>query len=100
MYSRYSRKDSNGDIAISIIALIVCFILYFSISSCSVNDSRSKRNMTPIKDGYVYDTNTKIIYIESFTGRYHDETVYTNYYDENGDMCRYLNGKWVPIRKE
>lgn len=95
----YSRSH-NDSIAYNIIWVIVVLVLCFMIRSCSINESRSTRSMTSIKEGYVYDTNTKIIYIESFTGRYSMDASYTAYYDENGNMCRYLDGKWVPIRKE
>ena len=96
----YNRYHDNNSVAYNILWIIIAFILFFGVRSCNITESRSTRNMTSIKEGYVYDTNTKIIYIESFTGRYSTEATYTAYYDENGNMCRYLDGKWVPIRKE
>lgn len=97
MYTNYNRND--GDIGKTIAGLIVLIILFFIVQSCSVSSSRSVRNMEPIENGYCYNMGTGIIYIESYAGRYGTETVYTAYFDKNGNMCRYdqNSGAWMPI---
>lgn len=47
---------------IMLVILIICLVVFVQ---CSVEDSRSDRNMVYIEEGYCYDKNTKIIYIES-----------------------------------
>ena len=85
----------------TILKLLVCFLLIIILTFGSRACSRSDRNMVFIKDGYCYDRDTHIIYIESYTGRYGDDTAYTPYYDANGDLCKYniSTGEWVPINK-
>lgn len=45
---------------IMLVILIICLVVFVQ---CSVEDSRSDRNMVYIEEGYCYDKNTKIIYI-------------------------------------
>lgn len=90
-------KDES--IGIDIAKIIGCVILILLITSSSRSCSRSERNMVSIKEGYCYDYDTQIIYIESYTGRYGLETTYTPYYNFDGDLCRYdlETGNWIPI---
>lgn len=90
-------KDES--IGIDIAKIIRCVILILLITSSSRSCSRSERNMVSIKEGYCYDYDTQIIYIESYTGRYGLETTYTPYYNFDGDLCRYdlETGNWIPI---
>ena len=69
------------------------------ISSCGKSCSRSDSNMVYIREGFVYHEDSKIIYVESETGRYGMETSYTPYYDSNGSMCTYdiRTGEFIPI---
>ena len=92
----YKNNDSLGVCIAKIIGLIIlmCLIVSFS-QSCS----RSDRNMIYIKEGYFYDSDTQIIYTESYTGRYGLETTYTPYFNSDGDLCKYdlETEKWIPI---
>ena len=100
---RESNDDSFGkEIWGGIATIIVGLIILLSLHSCSVNESRSERNMIPISEGYCYDQNTKIIYIESYTGRHGDKTSYSAYYDENGRLCKYdvQTGEWISINNQ
>lgn len=92
----YGKDESLG---LLILKLVGCVIAVLIISAASRSCSRSDRNMVVIKDGYCYDSNTHIIYIESYTGRYDTNTTYTPYYDDNGKMCKYdtATGEWVPV---
>lgn len=94
----YRNNDSAGKYIAEIIGcvILICLIAIFS-QSCS----RSDRNMIYIKEGYCYDFDTQIIYIESYTGRYGLETTYTPYYNSNGDLCKYdlETQKWIPIER-
>lgn len=93
----YSNSDDSlGSI---ILKLIGCIILIIIISASSRACSRSDSNMVFIKDGYCYDADTKIIYKESIVGRYDDDTTYTIYYNENGNVCKYNEdtGKWIEV---
>lgn len=93
--------ESNGDNGIlkGIGTIILLLILMFFIHSCSVSDSRNDRNMVYIEEGYCYDQDTNIIYIESYSGRYGMDTTYSPYYNSNGDLCKYnvVTGEWIPI---
>ena len=88
------NKPGCGTIIILIIALI------FFINICDSCD-RDDHNMVLIRDGYCYDRDTKIIYIESDAGRYTGHS-YSAYYDVNGNLCKYniYTGEFIPIEKE
>ena len=102
MYYKSKDKSSTEIIFGGTATIVVLLIILFSFRSCSVNKNRSERNMIPISEGYCYDQNTKIIYIESYTGRHGDKTSYSAYYDENGSLCKYdvQTGEWIPINKQ
>ena len=40
-----------------------------------------------------------IVILKSYTGKYGTNTVYTVYYDENGNICKYdvETGNWIPV---
>ena len=90
------KDDSLGKCILQIIGLVILICL---IASFSRSCSRSDRNMVYIKEGYCYDYDTQIIYIESYTGRYGNGTSYTPYYNSDGDLCKYdlETGEWIPI---
>ena len=92
-----NRNDDS--LVVLVLKIIALFALCIFMVSCSRTCSRSTRNMAPIEHGYCYDLDTQIIYIESYTGRYGDETAYTPYYDANGNLCKYdiYTGEWLPI---
>lgn len=92
----YNRSDSVFSLVLKLVGifLLLCLITYGS-QSCS----RSEHNMIKIKSGYCYEEDTKIIYLESESGRYGTETVYTPYYSKSGGLFRYdeTNGEWIEI---
>lgn len=92
----HRNSDSLG---MRIAKTIGCVILICLITMFSQSCSRIDRNMIYIKKWYCYDSDTQIIYIESYTGRYGPETTYTPYYNFDGDLCKYdlETGKWIPI---
>lgn len=98
----YKNYDNDFGVGGHLALLVGAIILILVIQSCSVSSSRSLRNMEPIKEGYCYDVDTGVIYIESYSGRYGTETAYTAYYNENGEMCKYdlSSGQWIPIKNK
>lgn len=73
-----------------IVSLLFC-ILVLSLIGCK------KQGDTNLRMGYselVYDPNTHIIYYDN--GVY-GGSVWTPYYSENGNMCRYENGEIIEI---
>lgn len=82
--------------------LVICVFLVAICNSCSIDESREKQDMVPIKEGFAYDVNTKIIYRESFHGggRTAKTTSYTPYISENGNYYRYIGGEWVEMIDE
>ena len=97
MRNTYSSNNTSWTAFIVEMILVIAFILI--VNSCSISNSRNEKNMVVIKDGYCYDRDTKIIYIESYAGKYGNNTVYTIYYDENGNICKYdvQTGNWIPV---
>ena len=94
----YYDDESWGSLILKAIGVIFLVVI---ITSSSRSCSRDDRNMVLIKEGYCYDRDTRIIYIESYTGRYRDDTAYTPYYDANGSLCKYdvYTGEWLPIER-
>lgn len=92
------NDDGIGKLILEFIALIVVICIF---TSCSQSCSRSDRNMVYISEGYCYDQDTQIIYIESYTGRYGMDTSYTPYYNTSGELCKYSveTGEWIPVEK-
>lgn len=91
-----NNDDSTGSLILKIVG---CVILILIISAGSRSCSRSNSDMIYIQNGYCYDENTKIVYKESVVGRYDDDTTYTVYYNENGNVCKYneTNGEWTEV---
>lgn len=94
-YYNYNKNSGMGTIGYCIALLVLLFV----ISGISKSCSRSYSNMIYISDGYCYHEDTYIIYIESLTGRYDNDTTYAPYYDENGNMAKYnpATGEWIPV---
>ena len=90
----------KDNIKINIIILVILIICLAVFSQWCIEDSRSDRNMVYIEEGYCYDKNTKIIYIESYSGRHGTNTTYSPYYDSEGNLCKYINEEFVPIKEE
>lgn len=90
------NDDGIGKLILEFIAIIIVMCIF---TSCCQSCSRSERNMVYISEGYCYDQDTHIIYIESYTGRYGYDTSYTAYYNENGNLCKYNieTGEWIAI---
>lgn len=84
----------------ALLIIIVTFIMYL-IMSASQENSRSTRNMRYISEGYCYDKTTQIIYIESYSSNGFG-TVYTPYYDSNGNLYKYVTGndEWIPVERK
>lgn len=96
------KQDTSYELLLSIIGLIAIIVLISMASSCHLSANRSEHNMTVIEDGYCYDNNTHIIYIESITGRLQDMPVYTIYVNENGNYCLYEpeTNKWIELKDD
>ena len=96
----YDTKDEG---LFSIVLKIAgCLFAMFLIASMGRACSRNNHNMVGIENGYAYDINTKIIYIESYSGRWGTETTYSPYYSPDGNLYKYdlTSGKWIPINEE
>lgn len=92
----YGKSSSSSPSFLSLVAMfILILILTAGMKSCS----RSESHMIYLSDGYTYHEDTKIIYIESESGRYGTKTSYAVYYDENGKVNKYdeLTGEWIPV---
>lgn len=91
----------NDSIGTSVLKMIGCIIAITFIVSSGQSCSRSERNMVYIKEGYCYDSDTQIIYTESYFGKYGIRTAYTPYYNSNGKLCKYniKTNEWIPIDK-
>ena len=63
----------------------LCLLMGFA-SSCSQALDRDRHNMGWIYDNYVYDMDTGIVYIESYSGM---RNIYSVYVNENGNYCKY-----------
>ena len=37
---------------------------------------------------------------ESYSGKYGNNTSYSPYYDSEGNLCKYINEEFVPIKEE
>ncbi len=102
-YRSYSSYDYNWGTFFGYIALII--VICIGMSCCNnahVESEREDANMVYIKEGYCYDANTKIIYRETIIdrGKYgYDTPTYYPYINENGNYCKYENGKWVEFKK-
>lgn len=105
----YNDRDYYGGggsgygwyIAIIVIAFIICL----AMNSCSVNQDRADNNMVTIEEmtgNYVYDKDTRIVYIEQVTSGYRslDHATYRPYISPSGNYYKYENGKVVEIEKE
>lgn len=103
--SRYyydSDNSSDFPFGLCIALIIICMILGAILDDAHVSSEREKSNMIWIKEGYCYDADTKIIYREAIVdgGRYGNDTpTYSPYINENGNYCKYKNGKWVEFIK-
>lgn len=85
----------------SIVYFILAIIIVLSIKSCNTNSDREKYDMIPIEEGYCYNENTNIIYIE-YTDERYGRTSYSVYLSENGNPYKYNTntGKWEEMIKE
>ena len=88
-----------------LLSLILCIVLLM-VSSCSndshISSEREDANMVYIREGYCYDSNTKIIYRETIVDGYgmsNDTPTWSPYINENGNYCKYEYGKWVEFIK-
>lgn len=102
-YNYYYSSDASWGTLFGYIALIIVMCIIMSCcNSASVSSKREDSNMVCIEDGYCYDADTKIIYIETIIGqsKYSYATpVYSPYINENGNYCKYENGRWVELIK-
>ena len=102
-YSYYSSNDSSWwSIFVYIILIIALCIGFSCCNSDHIVSEREDANMVYIEEGYCYDTDTKIIYKETIIdgGKYYDTPTYYPYINENGNYCKYENGRWVEFSKE
>lgn len=101
-YSNYSNDDSWMSLFGYIALVLVMALILSCCNSAHIESEREDANMVYIKEGYCYDTDTKIIYRETVvdSGRYgYDTPVYSPYINENGNYCKYENGKWIEFVK-
>ena len=86
------------------ITIMLILAVVFVTCSCQakadsteiMNDGRSIRSIDISKEEtLIYDTNTRIVYIEQTTHNYYK--VYTLYLSENGLPYRYVNGELVEV---
>ena len=105
-YSYYSSNDSSlGSLVAELfgyIALILVICLLFTCcNSNHISSEREDANMVYIEEGYCYNADTKIIYIENIIdgGRHYDSLVYSPYINENGNYCKYEKGQWIEFIK-
>ena len=103
--SRYYYSSNDFGCG-TILGYIAIFIVLMFIMSCSngvhISNERDESNMIYIQEGYCYDKNTKIIYRETIIDNYRyglDTPTYSPYINENGNYCKYKNGKWVEFIK-
>ena len=97
MYNSY-ENESTQTLVFKIVGLLALVIaIAFLTQSCN----RNMQNMTQIKDGYCYENDTKIIYMESESGRYGLSLTYTPYYSENGNLYKYdeIDVEWIEIKE-
>lgn len=101
-YSYYSNDDGWMQILGSIALVLVMALVLSCCNSSHVAFEREDANMVYIEEGYCYDADTKIIYRETIVngGRYYDTPTYYPYINENGNYCKYENGKWVEFIKD
>ena len=66
--------------------LVAVALAVAMLSECMQSLERNERNMVLIEDGYCYDADTKIIYMESDTGQHSMSVAYSPYYDEEGRL--------------
>lgn len=102
-YNRNSWSDddkNSGNIAFAI-KMILLFILVVYVLTVSQSCDRDKHNMKVIKDGYCYEEDTFIIYIEEDSGRNYN-FIYVPYYNSDGNLCKYdvETGEWIGIEKK
>lgn len=102
-YNYYYSSDTSWGTIFGYIALIIVMCIIMSCcNSAHVSSKREDANMIYIEEGYCYDADTKIIYIETIIGQSkysYDTPVYSPYINENGNYCKYENGKWVELIK-
>lgn len=100
--SYYYNSSNDFPFGFCIVLLIICLFLSSICNDAHVSSVREDNNMIWIKDGYCYDADTKIIYREIIVdgGRYGNDTpTYSPYINENGNYCKYQNGRWVEFIK-
>ena len=86
-------------ILLTVIVIIFCCLL----SGCDYEEGESLGSSVQIEYSdfdLVIDSKTKIVYIDnevcnSNANAYH---VYTPYYSENGNLCRYEDGKFMEVK--
>jgi hypothetical protein len=100
-YSSYN-DSSWGELILWIAIVLVICLLMPSCNNTHIASEREEANMIYIEEGYCYDVDTKIIYRETIVdgGRYYDTPTYYPYINENGNYCKYENGKWVEFIKD
>ena len=99
-YSSYSNDSFWGTIFAYIALIVVLCIGMSCCNSARIESEREDANMVYIVEGYCYDADTKIIYKETIIEGYrYDTPTYTPYVNENGNYCKYENGKWVEFIK-
>lgn len=99
MYNKYSSDKSWGAVIVWGIVLIILFLAFRWSETSHIASAREDANMVFIQEGYCYDVDTSIIYIETMIQKYnmHDTPIYRPYINERGNYCKYVNGAWVEL---
>ena len=76
----YSNRYSDNIKTHHYVIILVCIVIILTVGTSMTKDkSRTDHNMIVIRDGYCYEADTHIVYLESESGRYGDTYVYTAY---------------------
>lgn len=89
------KRNYSSNHPIFEIAIVMGLAIFLSSASKSCN--RSEAHMVYIENGYCYQEDSKIIYIEQ--DQNHGHTSYVPYYDKNGKMNYYdvTTNEWIPV---
>lgn len=90
-------NESSGIGGIIFLLVLLIFALTVSKDNIENEDTGEIQNgnytymyVIPDKQYLSYDENTKVVY-------YVSNKLMSPYYDESGHLCRYINGKIIPI---
>lgn len=77
--------------------IIVCLMLFLLVGCGNTEINGTSVEFVNINEDLVYDSYTKVVYIENYT--YYGNMIYTPYYDTNGNIVIY-DGKNIEFNTE